>query len=55
VRALLGAQALSMTEVIFSLVSLGFAANELAVRIKHTQPKVILTANYGIEPNRIIQ
>ena len=33
----------------------GFAAKELAVRIRHVEPKVILTASYGVEPNRVIQ
>ena len=33
----------------------GFAAKELAVRIRHLKPKVILTATCGIEPSRVIQ
>ena len=33
----------------------GFAAKELATRIKHLEPKAILTANVGIEPSRVIQ
>lgn len=40
---------------IHSLVFGGFAARELAVRIRHCQPKVIVTANCGIEPGRIVK
>ncbi len=40
---------------IHSVVFGGFAANELAVRIEDTQPKVIVSASCGIEPNRIVQ
>lgn len=32
----------------------GFAAKELSTRIKHTEPKVIMTASCGIEPTRIV-
>ena len=39
---------------IHSLVFGGFAAMQLASRISHAQPKVILTATFGIEPNREI-
>ncbi len=35
--------------------SLGFSAVELAKRIKHLEPKVILTASCGVEPNRVIK
>ena len=41
--------------VIHSVVFGGFAAKELATRIRHCEPKVILTATCGIEPNRIIE
>lgn len=40
---------------IHSLVFGGFAARELAVRITHCQPKVIVTANCGVEPGRVVQ
>jgi propionyl-CoA synthetase len=33
----------------------GFAANELAVRIEDTQPKLIISASCGIEPNRVVK
>jgi propionyl-CoA synthetase len=33
----------------------GFAAKELAIRIRHTEPKVIISASCGIEPDRIVK
>jgi propionyl-CoA synthetase len=32
----------------------GFASEQLAIRINHAQPKVIITASCGIEPNKIV-
>ncbi|MFG2074140.1 propionyl-CoA synthetase [Nonomuraea maritima] len=32
----------------------GFAARELAVRIDHARPKVVLSASCGIEPSRVV-
>jgi propionyl-CoA synthetase len=32
----------------------GFAAQELATRIRHAKPSIILTASCGIEPKRVI-
>ena len=40
---------------IHSVVFGGFASNELAVRINDAQPKAILAASCGIEPNRIVK
>jgi acyl-coenzyme A synthetase/AMP-(fatty) acid ligase len=40
--------------VIHSVVFGGFAAHELAIRIDDTQAKAVITANYGIEINRVI-
>jgi propionyl-CoA synthetase len=40
---------------VHSVVFGGFAANELAVRIDHAQPKVVVSASCGIEVNRIIE
>jgi len=40
---------------VHSVVFGGFAAKELAVRIKHAEPKVIISASCGIEPGRIVQ
>ncbi|ESO97833.1 hypothetical protein LOTGIDRAFT_208987 [Lottia gigantea] len=39
---------------IHSLVFGGFAAKELSVRINHLAPKVVVSANCGVEPNRIV-
>ena len=40
---------------IHSVVFGGFAANELATRINDSQPKMILAASCGIEPNRVVK
>lgn len=37
-----------------SVVFGGFAAKELASRISHAQPSLIISTNCGIEPNRIV-
>ncbi|XP_052800401.1 acyl-CoA synthetase short-chain family member 3, mitochondrial-like isoform X2 [Mya arenaria] len=39
---------------IHSLVFGGFASKELSTRIDHAKPKVIVSANYGVEPGKII-
>lgn len=33
----------------------GFAANELRTRIEHAEPKVIIAASCGVEPNKVIR
>ncbi|KAB0800983.1 hypothetical protein PPYR_05337 [Photinus pyralis] len=40
---------------VHSVVFGGFAAPELAHRIEHARPKVIIAANCGLEPNKIIK
>ncbi|XP_076290784.1 acyl-CoA synthetase short-chain family member 3, mitochondrial [Lasioglossum baleicum] len=40
---------------VHSVVFGGFAANELATRINHAKPKVIIAASCGLEPNKVIQ
>ena len=40
---------------VHSVVFGGFAANELATRIEDAKPKLILSANCGLEPGRIVQ
>lgn len=40
---------------IHSVVFGGFAANELATRVNDAQPKVVVSASCGIEPNRVVQ
>ena len=39
---------------VHSVVFGGFAANELAVRIDDAQPRMLLAASCGIEPNRVV-
>ncbi|KAL8618900.1 hypothetical protein ACOMHN_020319 [Nucella lapillus] len=39
---------------IHSLVFGGFAAKELSARISHAQPKVVISANCGVEPSRVV-
>lgn len=33
----------------------GFAASELCTRIEHAEPKVVIAANCGVEPNKVIR
>lgn len=33
----------------------GFAARELAARIDHAEPKVLITASCGLEPNKLVE
>ncbi|MFI6290695.1 propionyl-CoA synthetase [Nonomuraea sp. NPDC050790] len=40
---------------VHSVVFGGFAAPELAVRIDHARPKVVLSASCGIEPSRLVE
>ena len=40
---------------VHSVVFGGFAANELAVRIDDCQPKAIIAASCGLEPNRVVE
>ncbi|XP_011068419.1 PREDICTED: acyl-CoA synthetase short-chain family member 3, mitochondrial [Acromyrmex echinatior] len=40
---------------IHSVVFGGFAANELASRIDHAKPKVIIAASCGLEPSKVIK
>ncbi|MEW9550888.1 propionyl-CoA synthetase [Nonomuraea sp. NPDC050783] len=39
---------------VHSVVFGGFAARELAVRVDHARPKVVLSASCGIEPSRVV-
>lgn len=41
--------------VYFTHFVLGFAARELCTRIEHCEPKVIIAASCGIEPNKIVK
>ncbi|WP_327582086.1 propionyl-CoA synthetase [Nonomuraea sp. NBC_00507] len=40
---------------VHSVVFGGFAARELAVRIDHARPKVVMSASCGIEPARVVE
>lgn len=44
-----------MFHSILTLKILGFAARELSMRIEHAEPKVIISASCGIEPNKVIR
>ena len=39
---------------IHSLVFGGFASRELATRINHAKPKIIVSANAGVEPSHVV-
>jgi propionyl-CoA synthetase len=53
-EAVVGMLACARLGAVHSVVFGGFASNELAQRIQHAAPKVILTASCGIEPDRIV-
>ncbi len=53
-EAVFGMLACARIGAIHSVVFGGFAANELAQRIQHARPKVVLSASCGIEPGRIV-
>ena len=53
-EALVAMLACARIGAIHSVVFGGFAANELAVRIDDAQPKAILAASCGLEPNRVV-
>ncbi|MCI4677876.1 propionyl-CoA synthetase [Rhodoblastus acidophilus] len=54
-EAVIGVLACARIGAIHSVVFGGFAAKELATRINDSQPKVIITASCGIEPNRVVK
>ncbi len=53
-EAVIGMLACARIGAIHSVVFGGFAANELAQRIQHAAPKLVLTASCGIEPGRVV-
>ena len=53
-EAIIGMLACARIGAIHSVVFGGFAAGELAQRIQHAAPRVVLTASCGIEPGRVI-
>jgi propionyl-CoA synthetase len=53
-EAVFGMLACARIGAVHSVVFGGFAANELAQRIQHARPKLVLTASCGIEPGRVV-
>jgi len=53
-EAVFGMLACARIGAIHSVVFGGFAANELAQRIQHAAPKIVLTASCGLEPGRTV-
>jgi propionyl-CoA synthetase len=53
-EAVFGMLAAARIGAIHSVVFGGFASGELAQRIQHAAPKLVLTASCGIEPNRVV-
>jgi propionyl-CoA synthetase len=53
-EAVIGMLACARIGAVHSVVFGGFASNELAQRIEHAAPKVILSASCGIEPGRVV-
>lgn len=54
-EAVVAMLAVTRLGAIHSLVFGGFAAPELATRITHLQPRVVLAASCGVEPSRHVQ
>lgn len=54
-EAIIAMLACSRIGAIHSVVFGGFAASELGVRIRDAAPKVIVTTNGGLEPNRVVE
>jgi propionyl-CoA synthetase len=53
-EAVIGMLASARLGAIHSVVFGGFAAAELAQRIQHAAPRVVLTASCGVEPGRVV-
>jgi propionyl-CoA synthetase len=53
-EALMAMLACARIGAVHSVVFGGFAAKELATRIEDAQPKLILAASCGLEPNRVV-
>lgn len=47
--------AITRLGAVHSIVFGGYAANELASRINHARPKVLIAASCGLEPGKVIQ
>jgi propionyl-CoA synthetase len=53
-EAVIGMLATARLGAVHCVVFGGFAANELAQRIQHASPKVVLAASCGLEPGRVV-
>lgn len=53
-EAVIAMHACARIGAVHSVVFGGFAPTELAHRVQHAKPKLIVTASCGIEPNRTI-
>lgn len=53
-QAIVAIMAITRLGAVHSLIFGGFAARELAVRINHLEPKVIISASCGVEPSRTV-
>lgn len=54
-EALVAMLACARLGAVHSVVFGGFAADELAIRINDCQPKLIVAASCGLEPNRVVE
>lgn len=53
-EAIIAMLATARLGAVHSVVFGGFAASELCARIEHAKPKIVIAANCGIEPGKII-
>jgi propionyl-CoA synthetase len=54
-QAVFGMLACARIGAVHSVVFGGFAAQELAARIDHARPKLVLSASCGLEPGRVVR
>jgi propionyl-CoA synthetase len=54
-EAVMGMLACARLGAVHSVVFGGFAPGELAQRIQHAEPKLVLSASCGIEPGRVVE
>ncbi|XP_049845482.1 acyl-CoA synthetase short-chain family member 3, mitochondrial [Schistocerca gregaria] len=54
-EAIMAMLATARLGAVHSVVFGGFAARELCVRIEHAEPKIIIAASCGVEPNKVVR
>nr|CAD7453910.1 unnamed protein product [Timema tahoe] len=54
-EAIIAMLATARLGAIHSVVFGGFAARELCARIEHAEPKIIIAASCGVEPNKVVR